>query len=540
MALSHNSYAQIVAARLTGVRTVTAMDYEHQPANHLAFRLAHTVLLPEALAGSGVRRQGATPRKCAATPGLKEEIYLGDFEPDPRSWRPLESSGARTAWSWSRERPRRARSTTGPRIRCSSRRCEGVRALPTLGAWSSRGDRISVRPSPPSRCRTWSFPERALDARSLMHSSDLILGAGGTMTREGALLGVPTVSLFAGRTAAVDRWLEDRGALRRVEHGGRPAPDPAPLNRASRSRRATSAKRPAGGGVRDGRARCAAGRAAGHRRGSRAWLAGPPTHARDDTREAIELARRLARWGDERGWRGTDPYEGLSSTRRVVGPLKRTPLGRRLLIQAVKRSPLDLRPVLGIEPKPDAASVAWSVSALAHDAFLGPNEAEPMLGRALELLEALRSPGYEEPCWGYISARARSSWRARIERHSASPTALRCSVDPTMSVNRTAASTRSRSAACGRIPATRRISSAQDRMVSGVHAFPASSRSSAPGISDATSRARSESGSDAPFVKIVVGTCTEGRSARTLTIFERARATSGVQALRLAFAMKAA
>jgi predicted glycosyltransferase len=59
-------------------------------------------------------------------------------------------------------------------------------------------------------------PERALDARSLIHSSDLILGAGGTMTREGALLGVPTLSLFAGRTPAVDRWLEDRGALRRV------------------------------------------------------------------------------------------------------------------------------------------------------------------------------------------------------------------------------------------------------------------------------------------------------------------------------------
>ena len=36
------------------------------------------------------------------------------------------------------------------------------------------------------------------------------------MTREGALLGVPTVSLFAGRTPAVDRWLEERGALRRV------------------------------------------------------------------------------------------------------------------------------------------------------------------------------------------------------------------------------------------------------------------------------------------------------------------------------------
>jgi hypothetical protein len=127
----------------------------------------------------------------------------------------------------------------------------------------------------------------------------------------------------------------------------------------------------------------------------------PANHASEDVREAIELARRLARWGDGRAWRGTDPYEGLSSTRRVVRPLKRTAMGRRLLIQAVKRSPFDLRPLLGIEPKPDAASVAWSVSALARDGFLGPGEAAPMLGRALELLDGLRSPGYEEPCWGY-------------------------------------------------------------------------------------------------------------------------------------------
>src|SRR5262245_16861902 len=123
--------------------------------------------------------------------------------------------------------------------------------------------------------------------------------------------------------------------------------------------------------------------------------------ASDEVREALELARRLARWGDGRAWRGTDPYEGLSATRRVVRPPKRTALGRRLLVQAVKRSPLDLRPMLGIEPKPDAASVAWSVSALARDGFLGPSEAEPMLARALELLDGLRSPGYEEPCWGY-------------------------------------------------------------------------------------------------------------------------------------------
>src|SRR5207247_3749961 len=83
IALSHNSYGQIVAARLLGIRAVTAMDYEHQPANHLAFRLADTVLLPAALASSRLRAHGALPGKTHFYDGLKEELYLGDFEPAP-------------------------------------------------------------------------------------------------------------------------------------------------------------------------------------------------------------------------------------------------------------------------------------------------------------------------------------------------------------------------------------------------------------------------------------------------------------------------
>ena len=92
VALSHNSYAQILAARITGVPVVTAMDYEHQPVNHMAFRAARTVLLPEALPPASVRRQGASPRKVIRYPGLKEELYLGDFSPDDNV---LEALGVR-------------------------------------------------------------------------------------------------------------------------------------------------------------------------------------------------------------------------------------------------------------------------------------------------------------------------------------------------------------------------------------------------------------------------------------------------------------
>ena len=46
LAVSHNSYSQILAARALGITTITLMDYEYQPANHLAFRLSNKIIVP--------------------------------------------------------------------------------------------------------------------------------------------------------------------------------------------------------------------------------------------------------------------------------------------------------------------------------------------------------------------------------------------------------------------------------------------------------------------------------------------------------------
>jgi predicted glycosyltransferase len=147
-------------------------------------------------------------------PGLKEELYLGDFDPDPGV---LERLGIRrtrgTAIVVARTPPSRALYHHGENplfgeaigaaarqahVRCVvlARHPEQRRALAALGE-----GRLVV-------------PDRAVDSRSLLHAADLVLGAGGTMTREAALLGVPTFSLFAGRPPAVDAWLRDQGRLR--------------------------------------------------------------------------------------------------------------------------------------------------------------------------------------------------------------------------------------------------------------------------------------------------------------------------------------
>src|SRR6185436_18476416 len=57
------------------------------------------------------------------------------------------------------------------------------------------------------------IPTAALPGLELISRCDLVVSAGGTMNREAAVLGVPAYSLFAGRSAEVDRALERLGRL---------------------------------------------------------------------------------------------------------------------------------------------------------------------------------------------------------------------------------------------------------------------------------------------------------------------------------------
>src|SRR5262249_42427658 len=82
LAVSHNSYAQALAARSLRIPTITLMDYEHTPANHVSFRMAGRILLPSVMRDGAVARFGATPAKVTRYSGFKEQVYLEDFEPE--------------------------------------------------------------------------------------------------------------------------------------------------------------------------------------------------------------------------------------------------------------------------------------------------------------------------------------------------------------------------------------------------------------------------------------------------------------------------
>jgi len=215
VALSHNSYAQIAAARSLRIPAVTAMDYEHQPANHLAFRLATTVVVPELLPLRAIRRQGAAPAKLVRYPGLKEELYIGDFRPDSEIL-PKVGIDARPRFvAVARTPPTRAvyHSSSNPLFESALRTlCSHDGAVCVV--LTRHPEQIAAIER--MELRNCIVPRAAIDSRSLVYAADLMVGAGGTMTREAALMGIPTWTLFAGKTPAVDAWLESRGLLSRL------------------------------------------------------------------------------------------------------------------------------------------------------------------------------------------------------------------------------------------------------------------------------------------------------------------------------------
>ena len=57
------------------------------------------------------------------------------------------------------------------------------------------------------------IPSRSIALQDIMGSCDLFIGAGGTMTREAAVLGIPTISIYQDALLDVDRYLIEKGFM---------------------------------------------------------------------------------------------------------------------------------------------------------------------------------------------------------------------------------------------------------------------------------------------------------------------------------------
>jgi len=217
LAISHNSYSQILAARTLRIRSVTLMDYEYQPANHLAFRMASRIIVPASFPAERLRSYGASVGKVRRYQGTKEDVYLANFRPDPNFGKQLCELGIRPDNVLVLMRPP-AHDALYHRFQ-NELFDEAVELL-----LQTENVQVVLLPRNQTQRAAYSslanerllVPERPLDGANLIAASDLVISAGGTINREAAALGVPAASIYAGRWAAVDEGLLNEGRLRRI------------------------------------------------------------------------------------------------------------------------------------------------------------------------------------------------------------------------------------------------------------------------------------------------------------------------------------
>jgi predicted glycosyltransferase len=213
LALAHGSHELTVSARRLGIPSATTHDYEFATLqHHLGMRAATKVVVPEAIPEDRLARFGVRPPKLLRYPGLKEEYYLADFEPDRSVLDDLEVERDHVLVVL-RPPPdvslyHRHSNPLFPQTLDYLGGLDGVRAvvLPRTDAQREYVRDLSL----PSVI----VPDRAVDAQSLIALADVVVSAGGTMNREAAALGVSVYTTYGGRLGGVDEELIREGRLK--------------------------------------------------------------------------------------------------------------------------------------------------------------------------------------------------------------------------------------------------------------------------------------------------------------------------------------
>lgn len=216
LAISHGSRAQILTGAVLGIPTVMMHDYEHS--TKTGFVEPNWTLTPEIIPSTTMNgRRGRT----LTYPGLKEDVYIPQFQPDPSLLQKLGISPdeivvtLRPPATEAHYHNPEADDLFVAVLELFSNH-PNVRAV-TLPRSAKQGAELKERWAALIASGRMIIPSSPVDGLNLIWFSDLVISGGGTMNREAAALEVPVYSIFRGKIGAVDRYLADCGRLTLLE-----------------------------------------------------------------------------------------------------------------------------------------------------------------------------------------------------------------------------------------------------------------------------------------------------------------------------------
>lgn len=206
LALSHGSRSLVLPARLLGIPLITMYDYEYI-SDYLFKKFSKAILMPHI-------SHDRNERKCLPFPGLKEEIYLWDHKYIPNWDKDLQI-----------EKDKILVILRPPASMAHYHNSKAEEIFEKIIKEISKNKEISAIVVPRTKKQKTEIKnlirgskriiilDKAVDGISMLKKADLVVGGGGTMNREAALLGVPVYSIFKGKTGKIDKWLNQRGRL---------------------------------------------------------------------------------------------------------------------------------------------------------------------------------------------------------------------------------------------------------------------------------------------------------------------------------------
>jgi len=211
----HGSRGAVVASWLMRIPSVVLGDYEYS--NPIFGNIFATkVFMPNLFSKNKLKNTGIIIRKADFYPGIKEQIYINSDVKKENIFKFIKID--RNKIIITLRPPSVTAHYHNPKSEIIMRgildkmsRYKDKIFIIILPRTKKQGDDISnfVR----QRSIPFLILEKPLRGIDLISNSDLVLGGGGTITREAAVLGVPSYSFFMGPKGLVDEYLEKKGRL---------------------------------------------------------------------------------------------------------------------------------------------------------------------------------------------------------------------------------------------------------------------------------------------------------------------------------------
>ena len=212
ISVCHGSRGCLITSKILNIPNLTMTDYEHTAS--VPSMRPTWIITPNVVPNNNISVTGPIMMHY---PGIKEDVYLSRFVPDPTLKARL---GVKPENLLITIRPPATEAhyhNPEAEILLKAALDRFVAEPETTIILLPRNKRQEAELREAWRETIASkkilIPDHVEDGMNLIWNSDLVISGGGTMNREAAALRVPVYSIFRGKIGAVDQYLSDNGRL---------------------------------------------------------------------------------------------------------------------------------------------------------------------------------------------------------------------------------------------------------------------------------------------------------------------------------------